>query len=173
MVLLKVLKKLYEAGADVVMMADNSLASPRISNVAMGALLKETHGVRPLTHITCRDRNLIGLQSHLMGLNALGIHDILAVTGDPTKVGDFPGATSVYDVSSMELIQLIKQLNEGVSFSGKPLRQKANFSVAAAFNPNVRVLDRAVSRLEKKIEHGADYFISQPVYTKEKNCRNL
>ena len=161
-------KKIYEAGADVVMMADNSLASPRISNVAMGALLKETHGVRPLTHITCRDRNLIGLQSHLMGLNALGIHDILAVTGDPTKVGDFPGATSVYDVSSMELIQLIKQLNEGVSFSGKPLRKKANFSVAAAFNPNVRVLDRAVSRLEKKIEHGADYFISQPVYSKEK-----
>lgn len=134
----------------------------------MGALLKNTHGVRPLTHITCRDRNLIGLQSHLMGLNALGIHDVLAVTGDPTKVGDFPGATSVYDVSSMELIQLIKQLNEGVSFSGKPLRKKANFSVAAAFNPNVRVLDRAVARLEKKIEHGADYFISQPVYTKEK-----
>ncbi|GLC90249.1 bifunctional homocysteine S-methyltransferase/methylenetetrahydrofolate reductase [Lysinibacillus piscis] len=161
-------KQLYDAGADVVMMADNSLASPRISNIAMGALLKEAHGVRPLTHITCRDRNLIGLQSHLMGLNALGIHDILAVTGDPTKVGDFPGATSVYDVSSMELIQLIKQLNEGVSFSGKPLRKKANFSVAAAFNPNVRVLDRAVARLEKKIEHGADYFISQPVYTKEK-----
>lgn len=158
---------LYEAGADVVMMADNSLASPRISNIAMGALLKE-QGIRPLTHLTCRDRNLIGLQSHLMGLNALGIHDILAVTGDPTKVGDFPGATSVYDVSSMELISLIKQLNEGISFSGKPLRKKANFSVAAAFNPNVRVLDRAVARLEKKIEHGADYFISQPVYTKEK-----
>lgn len=161
-------KLLYEAGADVVMMADNSLASPRISNVAMGSILKLEHGIRPLTHITCRDRNLIGLQSHLMGLDALGIHDILAVTGDPTKVGDFPGATSVYDVSSMELISLIKQLNEGISFSGKPLRKKANFSVAAAFNPNVRVLDRAVARLEKKIEHGADYFISQPVYTKEK-----
>lgn len=160
-------KQLYAAGADVVMMADNSLASPRISNIAMGSLLKQ-EGIRPLTHLTCRDRNLIGLQSHLMGLNALGIHDILAVTGDPTKVGDFPGAASVYDVSSMELISLIKQLNEGISFSGKPLRKKANFSVAAAFNPNVRVLDRAVARLEKKIEHGADYFISQPVYTKEK-----
>ena len=160
-------QQLYDAGADVVMMADNSLASPRISNIAMGALLKE-QGIRPLTHLTCRDRNLIGLQSHLMGLNALGIHDILAITGDPTKVGDFPGATSVYDVSSMELISLIKQLNEGISFSGKPLRKKANFSVAAAFNPNVRVLDRAVARLEKKIEHGADYFISQPVYTTEK-----
>ncbi|HWK22770.1 MAG TPA: bifunctional homocysteine S-methyltransferase/methylenetetrahydrofolate reductase [Ureibacillus sp.] len=161
-------KSLYSAGADIIMMADNSLASPRISNIAMGSILKLQHGIRTMPHITCRDRNLIGLQSHLMGLNALGLNDILTITGDPTKVGDFPGATSVYDVSSMELISLIKQLNEGISFSGKPLRKKANFSVAAAFNPNVRVLDRAVARLEKKIEHGADYFISQPVYTKEK-----
>lgn len=161
-------KTLYHGGADIIMMADNSLASPRISNIAMGAILKQQHGIRVMPHITCRDRNLIGLQSHLMGLNALGLHDILTVTGDPTKVGDFPGATSVYDVSSMELISLIKQLNEGISFSGKALRKKANFSVAGAFNPNVRVLDRAVSRLEKKIEHGADYFISQPVYSKEK-----
>ncbi|WP_342513723.1 bifunctional homocysteine S-methyltransferase/methylenetetrahydrofolate reductase [Sporosarcina sp. FSL K6-1522] len=159
---------LRDAGVDAVTMADNSLASPRISNMAMGAILKMQNDIRPLAHITCRDRNLIGLQSHLMGLDALGIHDILAVTGDPTKVGDFPGATSVYDVSSLELLQLIKQLNEGISFSGKPLRKKANFSVSAAFNPNVRVLDRAVKRLEKKIECGADYFITQPVYTKEK-----
>ncbi|WP_301110072.1 bifunctional homocysteine S-methyltransferase/methylenetetrahydrofolate reductase [Sporosarcina sp.] len=159
---------LYDAGVDAVTMADNSLASPRISNMAMASIIKMQHNVRPLVHLTCRDHNLIGLQSHLMGLDALGIHDILAVTGDPTKVGDFPGATSVYDVSSMELLQLIKQLNEGISFSGKPLRKKANFSVSAAFNPNVRVLDRAVQRLEKKIEMGADYFITQPVYTKEK-----
>lgn len=161
-------KALYNEGADIIMMADNSLASPRVSNIAMGSILKLQHNIRVMPHITCRDRNLIGLQSHLMGLNAVGLHDVLAVTGDPTKVGDFPGATSVYDVSSMELISLIKQLNEGISFSGKVLRKKANFSVAAAFNPNVRVLDRAVSRLEKKIEHGADYFISQPVYSKEK-----
>lgn len=160
--------QLYDAGVDAVTMADNSLASPRISNMAMGAILKQQHNVRPLVHLTCRDHNLIGLQSHLMGLDALGIHDLLAVTGDPTKVGDFPGATSVYDVSSMELLQLITQLNEGISFTGKPLRKKAKFSVAAAFNPNVRVLDRAVQRLEKKIECGADYFITQPVYSKEK-----
>lgn len=159
---------LYKTGIDAVTMADNSLASPRVSNMAMGATLKMNHDVRSLVHITCRDRNLIGLQSHLMGLDALGLHDVLAITGDPTKVGDFPGATSVYDVSSLELIQLIKQLNEGISFSGKPLKKKANFSVAAAFNPNVRVLDRAVKRLEKKIECGADYFITQPVFTKEK-----
>ncbi|PIC79617.1 bifunctional homocysteine S-methyltransferase/methylenetetrahydrofolate reductase [Sporosarcina sp. P18a] len=159
---------LYDAGVDAITMADNSLASPRISNMAMGSIVKMQHNIRPLVHLTCRDHNLIGLQSHLMGLDALGIHDILAVTGDPTKVGDFPGATSVYDVSSMELLQLIKKLNEGISFSGKPLRKKASFSISAAFNPNVRVIDRAVQRLEKKIEAGADYFITQPVYTKEK-----
>ena len=160
-------KVLYEKGADLIMMADNSLASPRVSNIAMSALLAN-QGIRVMPHITCRDRNLIGLQSHLMGLNALDLHDILIVTGDPTKVGDFPGATSVYDVSSMELMRLVKQMNKGISFSGKPLQKQASFSVAGAFNPNVRVVARAVDRLEKKIEHGCDYFISQPVYTKEK-----
>jgi methionine synthase / methylenetetrahydrofolate reductase(NADPH) len=160
-------KTLYEKGADLIMMADNSLASPRVSNIAMSALLAH-QGIRVMPHITCRDRNLIGLQSHLMGLNALDLHDILIITGDPTKVGDFPGATSVYDVSSMELMRLVKQMNEGISFSGKPLQKQASFSVAGAFNPNVRVVARAVDRLEKKIEHGCDYFISQPVYTKEK-----
>src|SRR5690606_9952956 len=161
-------KQPHNAGDDAVTIADNSLASPRISNMETSSILKQQHAIRPLVHLTYLNHNLIGLQSHLMGLDTLGIHDILAVTGDPTKVGDFPGAASVYDVSSLELIQLIKQLNVGISFSGKPLRKKAKFSVAAAFNPNVRVLDRAVARLEKKIESGADYFISQPVYTKEK-----
>lgn len=160
-------KALHDAGIDALTMADNSLASPRISNVAMATLVKNEIGMRPLVHITCRDRNLIGLQSHLMGLDALGINQVLAVTGDPTKVGDFPGATSVYDLSSFELIQLIKQFNEGISFSGKPLKKKTSFSVAAAFNPNVRHLDKAVKRLEKKIEHGADYFISQPIYNEQ------
>ncbi|WLR51537.1 bifunctional homocysteine S-methyltransferase/methylenetetrahydrofolate reductase [Bacillus tianshenii] len=160
-------KALKDVNIDALTMADNSLASPRISNSAMAAIAKQEYDVRPLVHITCRDRNLIGLQSHLMGLHTLGIHDVLAITGDPTKVGDFPGASSVYDLSSFELIQFIKQLNEGVSFSGKPLKQKCSFSVGAAFNPNVRHLDRAVKRLEKKIEYGADYFISQPVYSEE------
>lgn len=157
-------KALKEAGIDALTMADNSLASPRISNMAMGSILKQQMNLRPLVHITCRDRNLIGLQSHLMGLHSLGIDQLLAVTGDPTKVGDFPGATSVYDLSSFELIQLIKQFNEGISFSGKPLGQKTSFSVAGAFNPNVRHLDKAVQRLEKKISYGADYFITQPLY---------
>lgn len=155
---------LKNAGVDAVTMADNSLASPRVDNLALGSMIK-SQGVRPLVHITCRDRNLIGLQSHLMGLHALGIDDVLAITGDPTKVGDFPGATSVYDLTSFQLIQFIKQLNEGLSFSGKELGQKASFSIGAAFNPNVRHLDKAVKRMEKKIESGADYFMTQPMYS--------
>jgi methionine synthase / methylenetetrahydrofolate reductase(NADPH) len=161
-------KALKEAGIDAITMADNSLAQVRISNEALGYLVKQELGMRPLIHIACRDRNIIGLQSHLMGLHTLGMHDVLAITGDPARVGDFPGASSVYDVSSFELIQMIKQLNEGLSFSGKDLGQKTAFSIAGAFNPNVRSVEKAVKRLEKKIEYGADYFISQPVFSEEK-----
>lgn len=159
--------ELKEAGIDALTLADNSLATPRISNVACGALVKQQLDMRSLVHITCRDRNIIGLQSHLMGLDTLGLNDVLAITGDPSKIGDFPGATSVYDLTSFDLIRLIKQFNEGLSLSGKPLGKKTNFSVAAAFNPNVRHLDKAVKRLEKKIDCGADYFVSQPVYSEQ------
>jgi methionine synthase / methylenetetrahydrofolate reductase(NADPH) len=161
-------KALKEVGVDAITLADNSLASPRISNSAIGHLVKTEIGLRPLIHITCRDRNIIGLQSHLMGLSTLGLNDVLAITGDPARVGDFPGASSVYDVSSFELISMIKQLNEGLAVSGKDLGQKTSFSVASAFNPNVRSLEKAVIRMEKKITHGADYFITQPVFSEEK-----
>lgn len=155
---------LQDAGVDAITIADNSLASPRICNASIGSLLKQQVQANPLVHITCRDRNLIGLQSHLMGLHTLGITELLAITGDPTKIGDFPGATSVFDVTSFQLLELIQKFNEGISWSGKSLQQKTNFTVAAAFNPNVRYLDRAMNRLRKKMEAGADYFITQPIY---------
>ncbi|MCC3372995.1 bifunctional homocysteine S-methyltransferase/methylenetetrahydrofolate reductase [Cohnella sp. REN36] len=155
---------LREAGADALTMADNSLAVTRMSNMALAALVQERVGIRPLVHLACRDRNLIGTQSHLMGFDALGIDHVLAVTGDPAKFGDLPGASSVYDLTSFEIIRMIKQLNEGIAFSGKPLKQKAGFVVGAAFNPNVKHLDKAVQRLERKIASGADYVMTQPVY---------
>ncbi|TFE31836.1 bifunctional homocysteine S-methyltransferase/methylenetetrahydrofolate reductase [Cohnella luojiensis] len=155
---------LKDAKADALTMADNSLAVTRMSNMALAALLKERVGIRPLVHIACRDRNLIGTQSHMMGFDALGIDHVLAVTGDPAKFGDLPGSSSVYDLTSFEIIRMIKQLNEGIAFSGKPLKQKANFIVGAAFNPNVKHLDKAIQRLERKISAGADYIMTQPVY---------
>ena len=155
------------AGVDGLTLADNSLASPRICNATMASLVKKKVGLDSLVHITCRDRNLNPL-SYLMGLHTAGIRDILAITGDPTKIGDFPGATSVYDATSFELIKLIKQFNEGISFSGKSLREKTQFKVAAAFNPNVRNIGKSVERMEKKNTDGIDYFLTQPVFSLEK-----
>ncbi|KMY44290.1 homocysteine methyltransferase [Bacillus sp. FJAT-27916] len=159
---------LHEMGADAITLADNSLASPRISNVAIASLLKAELKKNPLVHLTCRDHNLIGLQSHLMGMHTIGLNEVLIVTGDPSKIGDFPGATSVYDLSSIDLISLVKQFNAGISYSGKSLGGQTNFEVAAAFNPNVKYVDKAVVRMEKKIQAGADYFLTQPVFSVEK-----
>ncbi len=159
--------ELHKAGADAITLADNSLANVRMSNMALGAIMKTQLGVDPLVHIACRDRNLIGQQSHLMGLHALGIDQVLVVTGDPSRFGDLPGASSVFDVTSFDLIRMVKQLNEGFSFSGRPLKQKAQFIVGAAFNPHVRQLEAAVQRLERKVEAGADYIMTQPVYDAE------
>jgi methionine synthase / methylenetetrahydrofolate reductase(NADPH) len=155
---------LKEAGADALTMADNSLAMTRMSNMALGLMVKEQVGIRPLLHVACRDRNLIGQQSHLMGLHALGIDHILAITGDPSRFGDFPGATSVFDLSSFDLLEMIQQMNNGLSYSGKSLQASSRFTVATAFNPNVRFLDKAVKRLERKIASGAHYVMTQPVY---------
>ncbi|QHW34394.1 bifunctional homocysteine S-methyltransferase/methylenetetrahydrofolate reductase [Paenibacillus rhizovicinus] len=160
-------KALKAIKADAVTLADNSLAVTRMSNIALASLVQQQVGIRPLVHIACRDRNLIGTQSHMMGLDALGIDHVLAVTGDPARFGDLPDSSSVYDLTSFEMIRMIKQLNEGVAFSGKPLKQKANFITGAAFNPNVKYLDKAIARLEKKIDTGADYIMTQPVYDRE------
>ena len=157
-------KALKAAGADALTMADNSLAVTRISNMAVGQIVKEEAGIRPLLHITCRDRNLASLQSQVLGLHALGIDHVLAVTGDPVKFGDQPGASNVYDVSSFELIRLIKRMNEGVGFSGRSLNGKTGFSVAAAFDPNGPNLERRIRRLERKIEAGADMIMTQPLF---------
>ncbi|HEX7058170.1 MAG TPA: methylenetetrahydrofolate reductase, partial [Bacilli bacterium] len=92
------------------------------------------------------------------------IDHVLAITGDPARFGDLPDASSVYDLTSFEIIRMIKQLNEGTAFSGKPLKQKAHFVVGAAFNPNVKNLEKAVLRLERKISSGADFIMTQPVF---------
>ncbi|WP_054958373.1 bifunctional homocysteine S-methyltransferase/methylenetetrahydrofolate reductase [Paenibacillus dakarensis] len=158
---------LKRAGVDALTLADNSLAVTRMSNMALGHLAHSRTGIRPLIHIACRDRNMIGTQSHMMGFDALGIDHVLAVTGDPARFGDLPGSSSVYDLTSFEIIRMIRQLNEGIAFSGKPLKQKAKFVIGAAFNPNVKHLDKAVQRLEKKIASGADYVMTQPIYDPE------
>lgn len=160
--------KLDEANIDAVTLADNSLATVRISNIAAASLIKQQYDIEPLVHITCRDRNLIGLQSHLLGLSLIGVSEILAITGDPSKVGHLPGATNVYDVNSKGLTELALRFNQGINVDGDALKKHTNFNIAGAFDPNVRKLDGAVKRLEKKVAAGMSYFITQPVYSKEK-----
>lgn len=154
---------LRDAGADYVTLADNSLGTVRVSNMALASILKGL-GVDPLVHVTCRDRNLIGQQSHLMGLHVLGVDNILLVTGDPSRFGDLPGATSVYDVSSIELTKMVQRLNHGVAFSGQSLKHSAAFTVGTSFNPNVTHFEKAAERLRRKVDAGAAYVMTQPIF---------
>ncbi|MDK3162331.1 bifunctional homocysteine S-methyltransferase/methylenetetrahydrofolate reductase [Kamptonema cortianum] len=156
-------KALKAAGTDAVTLADNSLAILRISNLAMGVLTQQA-GVMPILHLACRDRNILGLQSELMGMSALGIHHVLALTGDPAKVGDHPEATSVYDVASVALIQMIKRLNEGFNHAGKDIKKPTRFVIGCAFNPNARNIDSQVRKLEQKVAAGAQFAMTQPVF---------
>lgn len=155
---------LKEAGADAVTLADNSLAILRVSNFAAAVLLREKVGILPLIHLACRDRNLIGLQSEIMGLGVMGFRHLLAITGDPAKVGDHPGATSVYDVNSVGLLKLIQGMNDGVNAAGKNLNGRTDFVVGCAFNPNAKNFDSQVKKLEGKIAAGAQYVMTQPVF---------
>ncbi|PTG38800.1 bifunctional homocysteine S-methyltransferase/methylenetetrahydrofolate reductase [Staphylococcus chromogenes] len=164
----KNIEALDKAGIDAVTLADNSLATVRVSNIAAASLIKQNYNIEPLVHITCRDRNLIGLQSHLLGLSLLGINEILVITGDPSKVGHLPGATNVYDVNSKGLTELALRFNEGINTDGDALKSRTHFNIAGGFDPHVRNIDAAVRKLETKIESGMHYFITQPVFTKEK-----
>jgi methionine synthase I (cobalamin-dependent)/5,10-methylenetetrahydrofolate reductase len=155
---------LVAAGTDSVTLADNSLAVLRVSNLAMGAMLKHRYNVMPLLHVSCRDRNILGLQSELMGMAAMGIRHVLPLTGDPAKVGDHPGASSVYDVNSVQLIQIIRRLNEGFNHIGKSIKVPTSFVIGCTFNPNAKNMEAQVKRLERKVAAGAQYVMTQPVF---------
>ena len=164
---LKAAEELVQAGTTALTLADNSLAILRVANTAAATLLREKFGTTCLIHLACRDKNLIGLQSELMGLATLGHRHVLALTGDPSKFGDHPGATSVYDVNSLGLIDLLRQFNEGRNSAGREIGKGAEFVIGVAFNPNSRNFDAQVKKLERKMERGAHFVMTQPVYEKE------
>ena len=163
---LKAAEELVKAGATALTLADNSLAILRVANTAAATLLREKLHATSVIHLACRDKNLIGLQSELMGLAALGHRHVLALTGDPSKFGDHPGASSVYDVNSLGLIDLIRQLNEGRNSAGREVGSGADFVIGVAFNPNSKNFDAQVKKLERKMERGAHFVMTQPVYEK-------
>ena len=156
-------ESLSRAGSDAITLADNSLAILRVSNFAVAAMLKQ-RGITPLLHVSCRDRNVIGLQSELLGMAAMGMRHVLALTGDPAKGGDHPDATSVYDVNSVGLLEIIRRLNEGYTLAGTDLQARPDLIAGCTFNPNARSLDTQIQRLERKINAGARYVMTQPVF---------
>ena len=158
---------LKKAGAAAITLADNSLAILRVSNFAAAIRVREEVGLTSVLHLACRDRNLLGLQSEIMGLGVLGFRHVLALTGDPAKVGDHPGATSVYDLNSVGLIKLLAGMNRGVNHVGRPLNGQTNFIIGCAFNPNAVNFDSQVKKLESKLAAGAQYVMTQPVFDRE------
>ena len=157
-------RRLKDAGVDAINLAENPLARPRMGNIALGSLIQREVGIEVIIHITGRDRNLIGMQSDLMGASLLGLRNVLAVTGDPATMGDHAGAKSVFDLHSFTLIKLLSDLNKGVNAIGNPIGRGAGFIIGAAFNPNTKNTPLQAQRLQKKVANGASFAQCQPVY---------
>ncbi len=155
---------LRETGVDTVNIADGPRAVPRMGAPYLAQLVQAEHGLEPVVHVCCRDRNILGLQMDLLGTHALGIRNILAVTGDPPKLGSYPDASAVFDIDSVGLIAFIEMLNRGLDFSGKPIGGQTSFFVGAGCNPGHVDLDFEVERYGLKVEAGAGFFFSQPVF---------
>jgi methionine synthase I (cobalamin-dependent)/5,10-methylenetetrahydrofolate reductase len=158
---------LHRCGVDAINVTDGARARLRMSSVAISSLLQREVGIETITHLTTRDRNLIGLQADLLGAHAFGLRNILCITGDPTSVGDYPHATSVFDVDSIGLIRAVKSMNEGRDLMGNTLEQKTSFLIACAANPKADDMDRELKRLAKKVEEGAQIVFTQPMYEME------
>ena len=157
-------KLLSEAGVDAINLAENPLARIRMGNLALAARLQEETATEVIAHVTGRDRNLIGLHSDLMGAHLMGLRSILAVTGDPVAVSGETGASNVFDVNSVTLLQLLNALNKGQTTYGADLQGHTSFLLGAAYNPNVADTSGQLRKLEKKISAGARFIQTQPIY---------
>ncbi|MGA9365075.1 MAG: bifunctional homocysteine S-methyltransferase/methylenetetrahydrofolate reductase [Bacteroidota bacterium] len=155
---------LQRHGIDAINISDGARARLRMTSPAISVLVQRDVGIEAMTHLACRDRNLIGLQAELLSAHALGLRNILAITGDPAIIGDYPHATSVFDVDSIGLIRAVKGMNEGKDLMGNSIGDPTSFLIACAANPTTEDMEREIQRLEKKLAAGADIVFTQPVY---------
>jgi methionine synthase / methylenetetrahydrofolate reductase(NADPH) len=153
-----------ENEVDAINVADGPRASARMSAQALCVLLQEKVGIDTILHYTCRDRNLLGIQSDLLGAHALGLRNVLAITGDPPKLGDYPDATAVYDVDSIGLIRIMDNLNHGADLAGNLMGPSLAIHVGCGADPSKPDMEKEVRRLEEKVKGGAEYIMTQPVY---------
>ena len=158
---------LAEAGVDLVNISDSAMARVRMSAMAVAFGIQHDLDLECLVHFTTRDRNLMALESELLGAHALGVRDILALTGDPPRIGDYPTGTGIWDIDSTGLIGVIKRLNRGEDQAGKPIGAPAGFTVACALDPTAGDLEHELDRLTGKLDAGADLIMTQPIYARE------
>lgn len=157
-------RMLLDAGFDAINIADGPRATARMSNLTLGLTLQRELGAEVLLHVCCRDRNLLGLQASVLGAHVLGIRNLVVITGDPPKVGDYPDATAVYDVDSIGLLRMIEGYNCGVDPAGKSLGDRTSFVLATGVEPAATDFAREMIRLRQKVEAGANLVMTQPIY---------
>ena len=156
-----------DAGADAINIGDSPMARVRMNALSLAVMIQAQVGIDTLIHFTSRDKNLMALQAELIGAHALGIRNIIALTGDPPRIGDYPSATGVWDVDSIGLIKVLKRLNQGYDWLGTSIGKPAAFTIACAVNPTAEDLDQEIARFKQKIEAGAHVAMSQPLYERE------
>ncbi len=157
---------MQEAGTDCINIADSPMARVRMSCMGLARLIQDHLGMETIIHFTSRDRNLMALQSEILGAHALGIRNILALTGDPLRVGDYPNTTGVWDVDSVGLIRVIRGMNEGHDAAGSSIGAQASFHIGAALNLNMTAeqIEKEIEKYWQKIDAGAHFIMTQPIY---------
>jgi methionine synthase / methylenetetrahydrofolate reductase(NADPH) len=157
-------KLLKDAGVDAINVADSPMARVRMSAMTLCYLIQHEVDVETIIHFTTRDRSLMGLQSELLGAHAVGIRNILALTGDPPSLGDYPDSSAVYDVDSIGLIRIINRLNQGEDSAGASIGRGASFTIACAIDPTRDDLEQEARRMHEKLKAGADFVMTQPIF---------
>jgi methionine synthase / methylenetetrahydrofolate reductase(NADPH) len=155
---------LKSVGVDAVNIPDSPRASARMSNQALSLLIQREVGIDAILHYTCRDRNVLCIQSDLLGAAAVGIRNLICITGDPPKMGNYPDATAVFDVDAIGLVNIVRSLNHGLDLGGNPIGTGTGFVIGVGANPGLTDLDEEIRRFEYKVEAGAEYAVTQPVF---------
>jgi methionine synthase I (cobalamin-dependent)/5,10-methylenetetrahydrofolate reductase len=157
-------KFLKSVGVDAVNIPDSPRASARMSNQALSLLIQHEVGIDAILHYTCRDRNVLCIQSDLLGAAAVGIKNLICITGDPPKMGNYPDATAVFDVDAIGLVNIVHNLNRGLDLGSNPIGTGTGFVIGVGANPGLTDLDEEVRRFEYKVQAGAEYAVTQPVF---------
>ena len=165
-------RQLHIHGVDLVNVPDGPRATGRMSAMATAVLVQQA-GMETILHYACRDRNLLGMQSDLLGAHSMGIRNLLIVTGDPPRIGDYPDATAVFDVDSIGLTNVVRYLNQGIDIGGQAIGEPTAFHIGVAANPGALNLEEEIRRFRYKVEAGAEFAITQPVFAVEDCARFL